>query len=222
MPVQHILMTPALIVVGILVLGLVVAGFYVHERPNRRLAWGAALWLALTLGYLHSGDLPVLLNRLPTDPIARALVQVYDTVWWIALAWLTVAALNVVLWYWLFPKARHAGGRKLVADVVSGLVYVAAFFAIMAFAFDYEVSGLLATSGVVAIVIGLALQTSLGEIVSGLFMSVEAPYRAGDWITIDDNVEGQVIETNWRATRIRTRTGDIASCPTASSRTPRS
>lgn len=206
-------MTPALIVVGIVVLGLVVAGFYAHERLNRRLAWGAALWLALTLGYLHSGDLPVLLNRLPTDPVARALVQAYDVVWWLALAWLTVAALNVLLWFWLFPRARHAGGTKLVADVVSGLVYIAAFFAIMAFAFDYEVSGLLATSGVVAIVIGLALQTSLGEIVSGLFLSVEAPYRAGDWITIDDNVEGQVIETNWRATRIRTRTGDIRIVP---------
>ena len=38
---------------------------------------------------------------------------------------------------------------------------------------------------VVAIVIGLALQSSLGEIVSGLFMSVESPYHAGDWITLD-------------------------------------
>jgi small-conductance mechanosensitive channel/CRP-like cAMP-binding protein len=204
---------PVLIGVALVVVALVAIGFYVHDRLNRRLAWGAALWCGLTLGYLRSGDLPVLLNRLPSDPLARAAVQAYDTVWWLSLAWLAVAALNVILWRWLFPGARQPGGRKLIADLVSGLVYVAAFFAILAFAFDQEISGVLATSGVVAIVIGLALQTSLGEIVSGLFMSVEAPYRAGDWITLDDNVEGQVIETNWRATRIRTWAGDVRIVP---------
>jgi small-conductance mechanosensitive channel/CRP-like cAMP-binding protein len=204
---------PVLVIVGLVVLGLAAAGFYTHDRLVRRFAWGGALWLALTLGYLRSGDLPVLLNRLPTDPVARALVQVYDTVWWISLAWLTVAGINVLLWCWLFPRASHAGGRKLVADVISALVYVATIFAIMSFAFDYEINALLATSGVVAIVIGLALQSSLGEIVSGLFMSVEAPYHAGDWITLDDTVEGQVIETNWRATRIKTRSGDIRIVP---------
>ncbi len=204
---------PVLVVVGLVVLALGAAGFYTHDRLQRRFAWGGALWLALTLGYLRSGDLPVLLNRLPSDPVARALVQAYDVVWWIALAWLTVAGINVLLWCWLFPRAAHAGGRKLVADVISGLVYVATIFAIMAFAFDYEINGLLATSGVVAIVIGLALQSSLGEIVSGLFMSVESPYRAGDWITLDDTIEGQVIETNWRATRLETRSGDIRIVP---------
>lgn len=205
--------TPFLLITAALVLALATLGLYARERLYRRLAWGGALWLALTLGYLHSGDLPVLLNRLPTDPMARAAVQAYDTAWWVSLAWLAVAVLNVVLWRWLFPGARQPGGRKLVADLVSGFVYIAAFFAILSFAFDQEISGVLATSGVVAIVIGLALQTSLGEIVSGLFMSVEAPYHAGDWITIDDKIEGQVVETNWRATRIKVRTGDIVIVP---------
>jgi small-conductance mechanosensitive channel len=204
---------PLLIAVGVAVLALLVAGFYAHERQNRRLAWGGALWLALTLGYLRTGDVPVLIHRLPTDPLARALVQAYDTLWWLAGAWLVVNLMNVVLWRWLFPGARQPGGRKLIADLMSTFIYLAAFLAILAFAFDQDISGVLATSGVVAIVIGLALQTSLGEIVSGLFMSVEAPYRAGDWITIDDKIDGQVVETNWRATRLKTRTDDYVIVP---------
>ena len=60
-----------LLIVGLVVLVLAAAGFYTHDRLQRRFAWGGALWLALTLGYLRSGDLPVLLNRLPTDPLAR-------------------------------------------------------------------------------------------------------------------------------------------------------
>lgn len=77
---------PVLIGVGLAVLALLAAGFMAHDRLNRRLAWGSALWLGLTLGYLGSGDLPVLLNRLPSDPLARAAVQAYDTIWWVSLA----------------------------------------------------------------------------------------------------------------------------------------
>jgi small-conductance mechanosensitive channel/CRP-like cAMP-binding protein len=198
--------------IGLAVVALLAAALLTHDRLFRRLGWGGAFWGALTLGYLYVGHLPVLLNRMPNDPLARAAVQVYDTIWWVALAWLTVQIINLLLWRVLFPGAQP-GGRKLIADLLSVLIYVAAFLAVLSFTFDQEISGVLTASGVMAIVIGLALQTSLGEIVSGVFMSVEAPYRAGDWITIDDKIVGQVLETNWRATRLMTRTGDYLIVP---------
>jgi len=191
---------------------LIAAGFYVHDRHLRHMSWSGALWLALSAGYLGRGEVPIVLHRLPDDPVTRLVVQAYDVMWWAVLAWLVVHVVNVVLWRWLYPSAQP-GGRKLIADLVTALIYAAGFLAILAFTFEQDVSGVLATSGVVAIVMGFALQNSLGEIVSGLFMSVESPYRAGDWISIDDKVEGQVIETNWRATRLKTRTGDTLIMP---------
>jgi len=211
--VEIVLSQPVLLAaIGAVVAALIAAGFYVHDRQTRRLAWGAALWLALFLGYLGQGEIPLVLHTLPTAPLARIVVQAYDIVWWAVLAWLAVQLINVVLWRWLYPGAQP-GGRKLIADVVSVLIYLGGLLAILSFTFEQDVSDVLATSGVVAIVLGLALQTSLGEIVSGLFMSVEAPYRAGDWITIDDKIEGQVVGTNWRATRLKTRTGDYLIVP---------
>ena len=201
-----------LAVLGGCVVALIAAGFYVHDRHLRRMSWSGALWLALSVGYLGRGEIPIVLHRLPDDPVTRLVVQAYDVAWWAVLTWLVVHVINVVLWRWLYPGAQP-GGRKLIADLVSALIYAGGFLAILAFTFEQDISGVLATSGVVAIVMGLALQNSLGEIVSGLFMSVESPYRAGDWISIDDKVDGQVLETNWRATRLKTRTGDTLILP---------
>jgi CRP-like cAMP-binding protein len=102
---------------------------------------------------------------------------------------------------------------KLVQDLLATVIYLAAALAIVAYVFDLPVRGLLATSGALAIIIGLALQSSLGDVFSGLVLNLERPYRVGDSIILDDTVQGTVIETNWRATHILTGNSDVAIVP---------
>jgi small-conductance mechanosensitive channel/CRP-like cAMP-binding protein len=118
---------------------------------------------------------------------------------------LFLAGLVIVLGFF---GARYWWGRLLAA-----LIYLAATFAIVANVFDLPVKGLLATSGALAIIIGLALQSSLGDVFSGIVLNIERPYRVGDWIILDDGVQGAVIETNWRATHILTGNQDVAIIP---------
>ena len=75
------------------------------------------------------------------------------------------------------------------------------------------VSGLLAASGVIAIVLGLALQSTLGDVFSGIVLNIAKPYSPGDWVILDDGLQGRVIETNWRATQILTGSNDLATVP---------
>ena len=44
-------------------------------------------------------------------------------------------------------------------------------------------------------------------------LNIERPYHVGDWIILDDALEGKVIETNWRATQILTGNQDVAIIP---------
>jgi hypothetical protein len=74
-------------------------------------------------------------------------------------------------------------------------------------------AGVLATSGVLAIVPGLALQNTLSDVFSGLAINIERPYAAGDWIILKEGVEGHVLEVNRRATRIRTAANDLTIVP---------
>lgn len=66
-------------------------------------------------------------------------------------------------------------------------------------------TGLLATSGVVAVVLGFALQNTLSDVFSGIALNMEHPYRQGDWIRLDTGFEGEVVEISWCATHLRSR-----------------
>ncbi len=64
----------------------------------------------------------------------------------------------------------------------------------------------------VAIVIGLALQNTLGDVFSGIVLNTTKPYRLDDWVSID-GIEGKVIEIDWRATHLRTSQGSTVVIP---------
>jgi hypothetical protein len=68
---------------------------------------------------------------------------------------------------------------------------------------DLPVQGLLATSDAVAIVLGLALQSTLSDVFSGIVLDV-APIDQVIWISIESGIDGRVIEMNWRATHVLT------------------
>lgn len=63
-----------------------------------------------------------------------------------------------------------------------------------------------------AVVIGLALQGTLGNLFAGLAIQIEKPFRVGHWVQIA-NADGQVSEVTWRATKIRTKAGNFVVVP---------
>lgn len=103
--------------------------------------------------------------------------------------------------------------RAIVQDLLSALAYPVAVFAIIAYVFDLPIQGLLVTSGAIAIVLGLALQSTLNDVFSGLVLSLSHPYRPGNSIALDGGTEGQIVEMNWRATHILTGRRDLAILP---------
>jgi small-conductance mechanosensitive channel len=62
---------------------------------------------------------------------------------------------------------------------------------------------LLASAGILAIVIGFASQQALGNIISGIFLVIFKPYRINDRITVKDTLSGIVEDINLRHTIIR-------------------
>jgi small-conductance mechanosensitive channel/CRP-like cAMP-binding protein len=138
----------------------------------------------------------------------RLFTGALEVFWWLVAAWLAVGFLRAFVVLGQRPRES-----KLAQDLLAGLTYLAASFVIVADVFDLPVQGLLATSGALAIIIGLALQSSLADVFSGIVLNIERPYRVGDWIILDDANQGEVIETNWRATHILTGNQDVAIIP---------
>ena len=194
--------------------GVVIAvGFFGarYWRERNRLAHfllQLVVFAVLTGLMLAGGVAPYRPGLIAGDEPRRLFAGGLEVVWWMAGAWLAAGALRAFL-----VLGRRPRESKLVQDLLAALIYAAAAFAIIAYVFNLPLKGLLATSGVVAIVIGLALQNSLGDVFSGIVLNIERPYRVGDWIILDDTVQGRVIETNWRATHILTGRQDVAIVP---------
>lgn len=71
---------------------------------------------------------------------------------------------------------------------------------------------LLTTSAVGAVVVGFALQDTLGNLFAGLAIQIEKPFRVGHWIRVADR-DGQVQQITWRATKLRTQDGEFLVVP---------
>lgn len=204
---------PLAIALGVLVLGIIVTRLVFKKYPLGRATAQAALLALLTIVLAYGGIVPYEPLHSSGAPFRDAMVAVAKITWWLWAAWLLVGLLRG---FFIFERRPHEG--KLVHDLLAGLVYLATVFAIIGYVFDLPVQGLLATSGAIAIVLGLALQSTLNDVFSGLVLNFSRPFRLGDWINIEGGTEGRVIEMNWRSTQVLTP-GEISrSYRTAQSR----
>ena len=110
------------------------------------------------------------------------------------------------------PDTVRARTPKLLRDIVIVLLVFVGGAIVLATVWEQDVAGLVTALGVGSIVLGFALQETLGNVMSGIALLMERPFSEGDFVEID-NVEGTVEEINWRATRLTNRLGDLVILP---------
>lgn len=120
-------------------------------------------------------------------------------------AWLSVGLRvgRVFFFAWLFAFSEREGVPLLLVDIFSIVATVVLFGALLHMVFLIEVTSLLATSAVVSVVLGLALQDTLGQLFAGVSLQLDRPFRLGDWVEVHtggQRFSGQVLEISWRAT----------------------
>ena len=140
------------------------------------------------------------------EPLRHVLAQGLEVVWWLQGARLVTVLLDRVV----LPETWHK--ERLFQDVLGALVFLTAVVGAIAFVLQLPVRGLLATSGALAVVLGLAIQSTLNDVFSGVVLNATQPFHLGDWITIGD-VQGKVVESNWRATSLLNGQGNIVVIP---------
>ncbi len=101
------------------------------------------------------------------------------------------------------------GLRDGLPDILQDTIVLALFALVATFAFHDRLS---LTSAVGAAVVGFALQDTLGNAISGLAIQIDRPFRVGHWITVG-SFEGLVAEITWRATKLRTKSGNLVIVP---------
>lgn len=110
----------------------------------------------------------------------------------------------------VFDRAPTGSWRRrmpaIFVDVARFAIIAVGVAMILAYVWGANVGGLFTALGISSIVLGLTLQNSVGQIISGLLLLFEQPFQIGDWVQTS-SASGRVVEVNWRATHINTGSG---------------
>ncbi|MEN9798628.1 MAG: hypothetical protein RL653_2324 [Pseudomonadota bacterium] len=137
--------------------------------------------------------------------------KLYDVGWMMALSFgLIRFAVSGLMYSWRLRARRDA--PQILRDVLDIVLYAAATLAILRAELQVDITGLLATSAILSVVLGLALQETLGNLFAGLSLQFEQPYRLGDWLKVAE-FTGRVVRVSWRSTQIETRRGERVTLP---------
>jgi small-conductance mechanosensitive channel/CRP-like cAMP-binding protein len=121
------------------------------------------------------------------------------------LAYLIVRALNVSI-FALVRLRRGFDAPTLVRNMFSIIAFTALFFVIFTQIFpDVNLGALFTTSAIFGVILGLALQDTLGNFFAGISLQADRPFQVGDVITVGvQRHTGVVEEITWRAIKVRT------------------
>ena len=210
--------------------------------PDSNAAWAALIIVVLPLLIIGAGELVERMRQRdsafqPAVSTLRVWVVPLLTVWVLARALLDVAADNIVVRFLgsaiilaaataalsalrvvatdLADRPRRTGRRpipRLLLALPRLLLILGTLWILIAGVWGVNLSAALTALGVTSLVISFALQDTLSGIASGFTLLADQPFSPGDWIE-SDQVEGRVIDVNWRSTRIQDRNGDLIVIP---------
>jgi small-conductance mechanosensitive channel/CRP-like cAMP-binding protein len=130
----------------------------------------------------------------------------------IAVALVVTRLLDYLFFEVAFKLRRKAEAPALLRQIVSLLVFGLAVAILFRLILDVRLTGVLATSAVLSVVIGLALQDTLGNLFSGLALHLEKSVQVGDMVRSGE-IFGTVEQLSWRAMKLRTMEGNVLLVP---------
>jgi len=189
------------LIVG-LALSVIILGEVIYRLQNRRRP------LVATLQVVRNLVLPMLafmlfIQYVLQRPASDDIVKSVQTLFWICVLHAALSLLNAMIFEQAKADTWRARVPKLLIDLFRLFLVLLGTAIVLATVWNADLAGLVTALGVSSIVIGLALQDTLGSVMSGIALLFERPFSVGDWLTVGE-VTGQVIDINWRAVRLQT------------------
>lgn len=170
-----------------------------------------AVFLTLAYGFhVFIGSYRLLVERVHTISIYSGLLSLFLG------AGLLVKILKIGAFEYFFFTNMRVGVPILLINVCSLILSLLMGSWILSSLFHVQLSSLLATSAVLSIILGLALQDTLGNLFAAISLQIDKPFELEDWIELKgagEKITGQVKELSWRATLLLAVTDEFISIP---------
>ena len=153
----------------------------------------------------------LLSKRMSTNPSPETIVSVLKLILVGVLAYLFVRAVSSLIFRLAFRLRRGFEAPTLVRNIFSIVAFTILFFLAFNHWFSYvNLGALFTTSAIFGVILGLALQDTLGNFFAGISLQADRPFQVGDVITVGaQRHTGVVEEITWRAIKVRTFTNHV-------------
>ncbi|MFN8495313.1 MAG: mechanosensitive ion channel family protein [Caldilineaceae bacterium] len=173
--------------------------------------------LAAEVAHLRNLVLPLLSIRLILQRILgwdghQLSIRIVETLLWLVLLYFIFRILALLVRGAGSPDSREFRLPRVWSELLRILALVGIGFYVLGALWGVPMDQVFAALGVGSIVVGFALQDTLSSLVSGMLLAFEKPFEVGHWLRYGP-YEGQIIEMNWRAVRLRTRERDVVILP---------
>jgi small-conductance mechanosensitive channel/CRP-like cAMP-binding protein len=175
-------------------------------------AWVAAL-LAMYLFWSFEGAVKALLEQRMSGHPSPSAITIISAVKLILIGittYLFVRALNF-LFFGLAFRLKRIDAPTLIRNIFTIVAFTILFLIAFTFLFpDVNLGALFTTSAIFGVILGLALQDTLGNFFAGISLQADRPFQVGDVIVVGaERHTGVVEEISWRAIKIRTFSNHI-------------
>lgn len=156
-----------------------------------------------------------LTQQLTFDTYQNLLI-LFQCLWWLVLAiWLDMLA-PAFLWDPIGQRTGHPV-PSITRLIVKIVIYAVALMLMVHFVYGLTLGNIGAVSSVMGIILGIALQNLILDAFAGIMLNIEQPFKILQWIRFEHRdfgqLVGQVLEMNWRTTRLWTSANNIISIP---------
>ncbi len=142
----------------------------------------------------------VLIN--PTMPWGQGFVMHLGAVTLLLAVLVVLAFVRRYFWEGWFEKQSQAKAPKFLSQIVGLLIVVVTGLFIASAIYGKSIQGAVFSSTVVVGIVGFAMQDLLGNVIAGIALEIGKPFKPGDWLVVEGK-HAEVIEVNWRSTRLR-------------------
>lgn len=141
----------------------------------------------------------------PASELFVNILKIFKIILWMALVIAIVRFINSLIFGTALRKTSTQETSGLLRNVVSIIIYIVAFFTIYKSQYpNHDLTTVFAGSTIIGVVLGLALQDTLGNLFAGLALQADQPFQIGDVINIPNKGSGVVESVSWRGLKIRT------------------
>ncbi len=131
--------------------------------------------------------------------------RIIKIILWMAITIASVRFIAYLILRAAYRNSPHPDFSSLLKTVSSIVVYIIAFFIIFQVQYpDVPLSPLFTGSTILGLVVGLALQETLGNLFAGIAMQADQPFQVGDVVSMPGRGTGVVESVSWRGVKIRT------------------